>query len=138
MKNIYLLKDIAGISGHSVYTIKYYLKLGIIEEIGSLLADQHHLPKQVDQIDLSGHLIFPGLIDAHTHASQSLIRGLGGERPLEQWVEEVEFPALRYTTPELTYHGTMVSISALLYLIPSKSSIVRLTTATLPGVSAPK
>ncbi len=34
MKNIYLLKDIAGISGHSVYTIKYYLKLGIIKEIG--------------------------------------------------------------------------------------------------------
>ncbi len=34
MRNIYLLKDVAGISGHSIHTIKYYLKLGIIKEIG--------------------------------------------------------------------------------------------------------
>ncbi len=34
VRNIYLLKDIARISGQSVYTVKYYLKLGIIREIG--------------------------------------------------------------------------------------------------------
>lgn len=34
MKNIYLLKDVASISGQSIHTIKYYLKLGIIQEIG--------------------------------------------------------------------------------------------------------
>ncbi len=32
--NIYLLKDIARLSGLSVYTVKYYLKLGLIQEIG--------------------------------------------------------------------------------------------------------
>ena len=34
MKNIYLLKDISRISGHSVHTVKYYLRLGIVEEVG--------------------------------------------------------------------------------------------------------
>ena len=34
MKNIYLLKDISRISGQSIHTIKYYLKLGIVKEIG--------------------------------------------------------------------------------------------------------
>jgi len=34
MNNIYLLKDVARISGQSVHTVKYYLKLGIIREIG--------------------------------------------------------------------------------------------------------
>ena len=34
MKNIYVLKDIAMMSGHSVYTIKYYLKLGLLREVG--------------------------------------------------------------------------------------------------------
>jgi len=34
MKNIYLLKDISIKTGLSVYTIKYYLKLGLIKEIG--------------------------------------------------------------------------------------------------------
>lgn len=34
MNNIYLLKDVAKISGQSVYTLKYYLNLGLIKEIG--------------------------------------------------------------------------------------------------------
>ncbi len=31
--NIYLIKDLARLSGYSVYTIKYYLKMGLIKEI---------------------------------------------------------------------------------------------------------
>lgn len=34
MKKIYLLKDISIRTGLSIYTIKYYLKLGLIKEIG--------------------------------------------------------------------------------------------------------
>lgn len=34
MKKIYLIKDLARLSGHTIYTIKYYLNLGIIKEIG--------------------------------------------------------------------------------------------------------
>jgi len=34
MKTIYLIKDLAVKSGHSVHTIKYYLKIGLIKEIG--------------------------------------------------------------------------------------------------------
>ena len=30
--NIYLVKDLARISGHSVHTVKYYLKIGLIRE----------------------------------------------------------------------------------------------------------
>ena len=32
-KNIYLIKDLSRLSGLSVYTIKYYLKFGLIKEI---------------------------------------------------------------------------------------------------------
>jgi DNA-binding transcriptional MerR regulator len=34
MKNIYLIKDLAKRSGYSTYTLKYYLQLGLIKEIG--------------------------------------------------------------------------------------------------------
>lgn len=34
LSNIYLLKDIARISGQSIYTVKYYLKIGLIKETG--------------------------------------------------------------------------------------------------------
>ena len=31
---IYLLKDLSHLSGQSVYTLKFYLKLGLINELG--------------------------------------------------------------------------------------------------------
>jgi len=34
MENIYLVKDLSCTTGISVYTIKYYLKLGLIKEFG--------------------------------------------------------------------------------------------------------
>ena len=34
---MYLVKDIARLSGSSVYTVKYYLKLGLIKETGRSL-----------------------------------------------------------------------------------------------------
>lgn len=34
MKNIYLLKDLSRLSGYSTYTIKFYLRLGLLKEIG--------------------------------------------------------------------------------------------------------
>ena len=34
MKTIYLLKDLAKISGYSTHTLKYYLRMGLFKEIG--------------------------------------------------------------------------------------------------------
>lgn len=34
MRNIYLIKDLSRLSGHTVYTLKYYLTIGLIKEIG--------------------------------------------------------------------------------------------------------
>ena len=32
--NVYLIKDLSRITGHSIHTIKFYLKLGLIQEAG--------------------------------------------------------------------------------------------------------
>ena len=32
--NLYLMKDLSRLSGHSVYTLKFYLKRGLIQEVG--------------------------------------------------------------------------------------------------------
>ena len=34
ISNVYLMKDLSRLSGHSVHTIKFYLKLGLIKESG--------------------------------------------------------------------------------------------------------
>ena len=31
---LYMIKDVARLSGQSIYTIKFYLKLGLIREVG--------------------------------------------------------------------------------------------------------
>jgi len=31
---LYLIKDLSRLSGHSIYTIKFYLKIGLIKETG--------------------------------------------------------------------------------------------------------
>ena len=33
MNQVYMLKDVARISGQSIYTIKFYTKLGLVKEI---------------------------------------------------------------------------------------------------------
>lgn len=40
MKNIYLLKDLSNISGCSTHTLKFYLRLGLLKEIGRSPATQ--------------------------------------------------------------------------------------------------
>lgn len=34
MKNIYLIKDLARLSGLTTHTIKYYLRIGLLKEFG--------------------------------------------------------------------------------------------------------
>lgn len=40
-----------------------------------------------------GKLVFPGLINTHMHLFQNLLKGLGSDRPLENWWPEVIAPA---------------------------------------------
>jgi len=34
MHNVYLIKDLARITGFSIYTLKYYIKMGLLKEVG--------------------------------------------------------------------------------------------------------
>ncbi len=42
---------------------------------------------------LNTHLLIPGLINAHTHASMTLLRGFADDMPLEKWLNEYIWPA---------------------------------------------
>ena len=62
------------------------------------------------EMDLSGFLVLPGLINTHTHAAMSLFRGLGDDLPLARWLYEVIFPAeAAHVNPEMVYRGTLLA-----------------------------
>ncbi len=44
-------------------------------------------------IDASGKIVFPGLINTHNHLFQTLTKGLGDDLVLSDWLSRVTFPA---------------------------------------------
>jgi len=44
-------------------------------------------------IDAPGGLLIPGLVNTHTHLFQTLLKGLGDDRPLYRWLREMTMPA---------------------------------------------
>ena len=62
------------------------------------------------ELDLSGYLLMPGLINTHTHAAMSLFRGAGDDLPLNRWLEEIIFPLeTAFINPDSVYLGTLLS-----------------------------
>lgn len=47
------------------------------------------------EIDARDHLVLPGLVNLHTHAAMTLLRGLGDDLPLERWLGDRIWPAER-------------------------------------------
>jgi len=48
-------------------------------------------------------MVIPGLVDAHTHVFQCMFRGLGGDMPVEEWVEKSVFPMSKFMTKKDFY-----------------------------------
>jgi 5-methylthioadenosine/S-adenosylhomocysteine deaminase len=49
--------------------------------------------QQAEIIDLPGQVLMPGLVNAHTHASMSLFRGIANDLPLMDWLSNHIWPA---------------------------------------------
>lgn len=54
-------------------------------------ADVAYRPRE--HLDLPGHAVMPGLVNAHTHAAMSLMRGLADDLPLMDWLQHHIWPA---------------------------------------------
>ena len=61
-------------------------------------------------IDASGQIVMPGLVNAHVHLQQSLVRGLADDREVWDWVQNIAFPVYGEMTEGDVYLATMVGI----------------------------
>lgn len=60
------------------------------------------------RFDARGEIVMPGLVNTHTHAAMSLLRGIADDLPLDRWLTEHIFPAeARNVSPEFVYDGTL-------------------------------
>ncbi|NCA70405.1 MAG: TRZ/ATZ family hydrolase [Sphingobacteriia bacterium] len=61
-------------------------------------------------IELPGHLLIPGLVNAHTHAAMALMRGLADDLPLMTWLSDHIWPAeKRWVDPSFVADGTRLA-----------------------------
>ncbi len=87
---------------------------GTIVSVG----DAVQITKQYEswhRIELPGHLLTPGLINLHTHAAMSLLRGSGDDMPLEAWLQKRIWPLeSRLVSPHFVYDGTVLACAEML------------------------
>jgi 5-methylthioadenosine/S-adenosylhomocysteine deaminase len=48
-------------------------------------------------------LVFPGLVDTHTHLYQTLLKGIGDDLPLMEWLDACTLPSIPHLTPRMCY-----------------------------------
>lgn len=85
----------------------------IVDLLPTPLADQKW--QAVETIDLSQHLLIPGLINAHTHTAMSLFRGLADDLPLMAWLEKHIWPAEgRWISETFVRDGTRLAAAEMI------------------------
>jgi 5-methylthioadenosine/S-adenosylhomocysteine deaminase len=60
-------------------------------------------------IDAGGMALLSGLVNGHTHAAMTLMRGYGGDLPLMQWLQDKIFPVEAKLTADDVYWGTRLA-----------------------------
>jgi len=67
------------------------------------------------RIALQEHVLIPGLVNAHTHAAMSLMRGLADDLPLMRWLERYIWPAEgKHVSPQFVKDGTLLACAEML------------------------
>lgn len=67
------------------------------------------------RIQLPGHALIPGLINLHTHAAMTLMRGLADDRALMDWLQNHIWPAeSRHVSEAFVRDGTLIACAEML------------------------
>ena len=85
----------------------------IIDICAITQASEQYEAKETVQLD--EHILIPGLINLHTHAAMSLMRGLADDLPLMPWLEKHIWPAERnVVSPSFVHDGTLLACAEML------------------------
>jgi 5-methylthioadenosine/S-adenosylhomocysteine deaminase len=66
-------------------------------------------------IVLADHVLMPGLVNIHTHAAMTLLRGLADDRPLMTWLQQHIWPTeAAHVSQTFVYDGTLLACAEML------------------------
>jgi 5-methylthioadenosine/S-adenosylhomocysteine deaminase len=85
----------------------------IVDILPTVQADQRYRTRQ--RVVLEGHALIPGLINLHTHAAMTLMRGLADDRVLMDWLNNHIWPVeTRLVSHEFVHDGTLLACAEML------------------------
>ena len=68
-----------------------------------------------ETVDLAEHVLIPGLVNLHTHAAMTLMRGMADDIALMSWLNDHIWPAeMRHVSEEFVYDGTRLACAEML------------------------
>src|SRR5438093_2626182 len=71
--------------------------------------------REHEPVELAGQVLIPGLVNAHTHAAMTLMRGLADDLPLMRWLQEHVWPAeTRHVSRDFVRDGTLLACAEML------------------------
>jgi len=106
-----------------------FIRDNVIEKVGST----DDLPATADTvIDLSGHVVLPGLVNTHHHMYQTLTRVLATNRKLFDWLKML-YPIWANISADAVYTSALIAMAELiksgctttsdhLYIVPNDAS----------------
>jgi 5-methylthioadenosine/S-adenosylhomocysteine deaminase len=98
-----------------------------------------------ERILLPGHVLIPGLINLHTHAAMTLMRGMADDLALMDWLQNHIWPAEgRLVSDEFVHDGTLLACAEMLqggitcfndmYFFPEAAARAALQASTQPAL----
>ena len=116
LKNVQLLCTMDAAASHPFTGAEItdggvFARDGIIEKIGK----SRELPRHADTvIDLSGHIVIPGMVNTHHHLFQNLTRVVPAAQntPLFGWLHTL-YPIWRHLGPDHIYWSTALGLAEL-------------------------
>ena len=98
-------------AGTEIRDAGLYARDGVIEQVGPTAS----LPGDADQIiDMTGHVVIPGMVNTHHHMFQNLTRVLppAQDAPLFGWLQTL-YPVWSHLGPEHIYWSTVLGLAEL-------------------------
>jgi 5-methylthioadenosine/S-adenosylhomocysteine deaminase len=78
-------------------------------------ADAEREYRAEQSVVLAEHALLPGLVNTHTHAAMTLLRGIADDVPLASWLEAHIWPREgRFVSPEFVHDGTLLGAAEML------------------------
>jgi len=85
----------------------------IVDLLPTVEAERKYIPER--HTELSSHVLIPGLVNAHSHAAMSLLRGYADDYPLKTWLEEHIWPAeMRWVNEEFVQDGAELAMAEMI------------------------